>query len=430
MSQWIYQSLPSYYEVIDVKFFDANTGVMIFNTLYTGMLRTTNGGTNWTLINNGITFYHLEKIDSTALYANGRWHGVERIHRTFDRGLTWDSVSIASFNTYQTTSFINRDTGWVSGSNYMYWRTIWKTTDGGITLIEQTNNTGSGRIFFLKYKVNGEYIGWHYGTYGDNLFYKTTNSGLNWFRATRPPAQYVGYFQFYDENIGWFTASSTGGGLYKSTNGGINWTLQALPSGNGIHSFIYGFKIINLDIIYGVGGYRTFSNNMDYGLIWKTTNGGANWGYQLPDTSFRIGGFGSVDFINGNTGWAFQGHGVHTTNGGGPIIFTAINNNSEIVATEYLLKQNYPNPFNPSTTIEFSLPKESYVKLKILDLSGKTVFWVVYDMLLYSGLHKFKIEEFSRLNLSSGIYFYQMESRDINTGKLNFSQSRKMILLK
>ncbi|MCX6158605.1 MAG: T9SS type A sorting domain-containing protein [Ignavibacteriae bacterium] len=427
--------MPSYYEVRDVKFFDANTGIMVFVPYLSssGMLRTTNGGNNWTLINEGLYYGVLDKIDSTTVYTNAKRDGVTRIQRTYDKGLTWDSVSLSSLsNSYFGLSFINRDTGWISGANYMYYNCIWKTTNGGVTLVQLTDTTGVGNIFFYKNKVNGEYIGWHYSSEGDNFFWKTTNSGVNWFRATRPPSQYPGYFQFYNENTGWFTWNSNGigGGIYKSTNGGINWISQFVPSGNGIHNTFGEFCIINLDTIYAGGGYKDLPGGYLNALIWKTTNGGINWGYQELDTSFHIGFCGAIDFINTNTGWAFQGHGVHTTNGGGNITFTAIHNNNEIVATEYILKQNYPNPFNPSTTIEFSLPKESYVKLKILDLSGKTVSWVVYDMLLYSGLHRFKIVEFEKLNLSSGIYFYQLEARDINTGKTNFTQSRKMILLK
>ena len=62
LCQWYYQSLPSYYDVADIKFFDENTGLMIFSTSYHGMLRTTNGGNNWTLLYPSIAYYQLEKI--------------------------------------------------------------------------------------------------------------------------------------------------------------------------------------------------------------------------------------------------------------------------------------------------------------------------------------------------------------------------------
>ena len=80
--------------------------------------------------------------------------------------------------------------------------------------------------------------------------------------------------------------------------------------------------------------------------------------------------------------------------------------------------------------IEFSLLKDSYVKIKITDISGRTVFWVVYDMLLYLGLQKFKITDCVRLNLERRVYFYNMEARDKNTGKANFVESRKRLYVK
>ena len=46
---------------------------------------------------------------------------------------------------------------------------------------------------------------------------------------------------------------------------------------------------------------------------------------------------------------------------------------SSEVPENFLMKQNYPNPFNASTTVEFSLPKTTNVRLKIFDLSGKEI---------------------------------------------------------
>jgi len=423
-SQWIYQSLPAYYEVKDVKFFDANTGIIILGSTNPGMLKTTNGGNNWTLFDTTVYYYGLQTIDSVTMYAYGQRTSIYRIKRTFDRGITWDSVSVSSARMFWDFSFVNKDTGWVSGFNGGY--LIWRTTNGGVTLVPQTGGIGNGIIFFLKQKVNGEYYGWQKNN--DYDLWRTTNSGVNWYQITSPAWPYISYIQFADGNTGWLTGN---GGIFKTTNGGSNWINQPLAPGiPGLIRNITRFKIIDKDTIYGVGAYKELSNSNVSGIIWKTTNGGLNWGYQQPDTNYPNGAYASIDFINSKTGWAYQGNGVHTTNGGGVILYPTYINNSSTEITNYDLKQNYPNPFNPSTTIEISLPKESYVKLKILDLSGKTVSWVVYDMLLYSGLHRFKIVEFEKLNLSSGIYFYQLEARDINTGKTNFTQSRKMILLK
>ncbi|HEY5535904.1 MAG TPA: T9SS type A sorting domain-containing protein, partial [Ignavibacteria bacterium] len=347
---------------------------------------------------------------------------VERIQRTFDRGLTWDTVSLSAPNAYSGLSFINQDTGWISGANELNHNCIWKTTNGGVTLVEVTENTGVGKIFFLKYKVNGEYTGWHFSSSGDNKFWKTTNSGNNWFQITRPPAQYLGYFSFIDENTGWFSwsVSGTGGGVYKTTNGGLNWTNQSLPFGGIIGGSIGKLKVINNDTLYGVGGYQHYGGPYYYGIIWKTSNGGTNWGYQIPDTSILNGEYSAIDFINANTGWAYQGNGIHTTNGGGPIIILSININNENIVKSYILEQNYPNPFNSTSKIKYQISKSFDIKIKIFDIVGKEIITLV-NRKQNSG--KYEVI-FDGSYLSSGIYFYSLYINEIR------KDTKTMVLLK
>ncbi|MCX6156553.1 MAG: T9SS type A sorting domain-containing protein [Ignavibacteriae bacterium] len=420
--QWIYQSLPAYYEVKDIKFFDANTGIIILGSTNPGMLKTTNGGNNWTLFDTTVYYYGLQTIDSVTMYAYGQRTSIYRIKRTFDRGITWDSVSVSSARMFWDFSFVNKDTGWVSGFNGDY--VIWRTTNGGVTLVPQTGGIGNGAIFFLKQKVNGEYYGWQNNF--DELW-RTTNSGVNWFQVTAPAAPYLFYIQFVDGNTGWFSAGYNG--IYKTTNGGSNWVNQ--PLAPGIPQIISGmthFICINKDTIYGIGSAKMLQNRV-VGIVWKTTNGGLNWGYQQPDTNYYNGAYASIDFINANSGWAYGGNGVHTTNGGGVILYPTyvINNSTEI--TNYEMKQNYPNPFNPVTTIEFNLPKVSYVNLSIYDITGKSIINVINGFLLSGGTHRYRIEEFGKLNLSSGTYFYRLEARDIN-GAVVFNKTKRMIYMK
>lgn len=86
---------------------------------------------------------------------------------------------------------------------------------------------------------------------------------------------------------------------------------------------------------------------------------------------------------------------------------------------KFNLKQNYPNPFNPVTTVEFSVPKESKVKLKVFDILGKEVMFLV-NQNLQAGNYKIDIDASL---LSSGTYFYKMESD-------GYSDVKKMILIK
>ncbi len=85
----------------------------------------------------------------------------------------------------------------------------------------------------------------------------------------------------------------------------------------------------------------------------------------------------------------------------------------------YRIEQNYPNPFNPVTTIEFSLPKESDVMLKVYNLLGQELTTLI-DSQLKAGYHKVK---FDASGLASGIYLYMIKAGD-------FSAVKKLILLK
>ena len=83
------------------------------------------------------------------------------------------------------------------------------------------------------------------------------------------------------------------------------------------------------------------------------------------------------------------------------------------------LSQNYPNPFNPSTTINYSIPKESMVQLKIFNILGQQVKTLVSENEA-SGIYTVR---FDASNLSSGIYFYSLRAG-------NYYQVKKMLLLK
>ncbi len=98
---------------------------------------------------------------------------------------------------------------------------------------------------------------------------------------------------------------------------------------------------------------------------------------------------------------------------------TRINNNLSEIPVEYSLSQNYPNPFNPVTKIEFSIPKNGSVLLKIYDITGKEVETLI-NQELKAGSYSV---DFKGTKLSSGTYFYKLTSG-------MFSQTRKMMLIK
>ena len=159
-------------------------------------------------------------------------------------------------------------------------------------------------------------------------------------------------------------------------------------------------------------------------MIYKTTNGGNNWRYQLPDTVIMTTYLCSY-FINSMTGWFTN---TKTTNGDGPIIFTEVKPISVNMIEKYKLKQNFPNPFNLSTVIKFTISKESEITLRLYDITGKLVMRVIEGFGLSRGEYKYQIESFDKSGLSSGVYFYNMTAR--NKFGTVFNETKKMIYSK
>ncbi len=89
------------------------------------------------------------------------------------------------------------------------------------------------------------------------------------------------------------------------------------------------------------------------------------------------------------------------------------------VPSTYSLSQNYPNPFNPVTRINFAVPKQGFVNLKIYDVLGREVKTLVNEV-KSPGAYSV---DFNGSELSSGVYFYRMESN-------GFTDIKKMLMIK
>ncbi len=144
----------------------------------------------------------------------------------------------------------------------------------------------------------------------------------------------------------------------------------------------------------------------------------ANGGATLSDSSY---------LIVGTLGQPFIGVAQNQTNINNigfwylpvRLLSTGVEPSTSTVPKQYRLEQNYPNPFNPSTTIQFALPQDSKVILKLYDILGREVATLV-DEELDTGVHKII---FDAIELANGIYIYRIQAE-------GFDQSKKLILLK
>lgn len=100
-------------------------------------------------------------------------------------------------------------------------------------------------------------------------------------------------------------------------------------------------------------------------------------------------------------------------------ILTNAGNGNTNIASTFSLSQNYPNPFNPETTIGFSIPKMSNVRLIVYDVVGREVKTLINEN-MQAGSHKVK---FNFSDMTSGVYFYKIQAGE-------FSAVKKMLLVK
>ena len=98
---------------------------------------------------------------------------------------------------------------------------------------------------------------------------------------------------------------------------------------------------------------------------------------------------------------------------------TSVDNLPQSIPDRFTLEENYPNPFNPSTKISWQSSVSSRQTLKVYDVLGNEVVMLV-DEYKPAGIYEV---EFVASLLSSGIYFYKLQSG-------NFVETKKMIIIK
>ncbi|MCX8106436.1 MAG: T9SS type A sorting domain-containing protein [Ignavibacterium album] len=121
---------------------------------------------------------------------------------------------------------------------------------------------------------------------------------------------------------------------------------------------------------------------------------------------------------NNNKGWAILGRTLPTSVEDEPIL----------TVSNYELYQNFPNPFNPATRIVYSIPTYGKVTIKVFDVLGQELSTLINDI-QSAGRHEIEFNT-SGLNLTSGVYFYQIKVINQQNQATEFLSTKKMLLLK
>jgi photosystem II stability/assembly factor-like uncharacterized protein len=356
--------------------------------------KTTNTGQNWITLIPGSTANFLSlATDSTGnIFAANVANG---LMKSTDGGNNWTTIPTSTFGNKSVESVACGKNGYVyagciSGG-------VFRSTDYGVTFPD-TSLTGATIVTLVvdKYNPNIIYAGAS-STSGANGFYLSTNAGLS----------FTGYYTTYScwgvlqktPTELYMITTSTGTPFSKSTDGGYNWSTVSTQPGAMRGSVL---DIAGNIYICGNGGvFKSTNNGVSFTNTGITTSGN-----QIVNVGTRM--YAAMTGASTGGVWIYNDTSL-----------TGINPVGNVAPRNYELKQNYPNPFNPSTNIEFSIPDDDFVSVKVFDIMGREIKTLVNER-LKAGKYSLM---FNGTGLSSGVYFYKFYS-----GKTSIQKS--MVLIK
>ena len=257
---WDLRSGGLAFGINDLHFIDANNG---WAACATGkIMKTTNGGLNWTTVQTPNTVTTLQSVFFTDIN-NGftvgtTLAGSPPAFRSTDGGNTWTVVALPSglvsqFDVYFPSSSIGYSVG-VSGS-------ISKTIDGGATWVGQAS--GSTQNLQACYFLNDN-LGWAVG--GGSTIVKTVDGGTTWsVPGTLPWASTFIYdIWFADANVGYICGAS--GRAAKTVDGGATW----IPLVTGILNPLNDLEFVSVDKGVFMGAVGAMVSTNDGGLTFRS----------------------------------------------------------------------------------------------------------------------------------------------------------------
>jgi len=366
-----------------------------------GLVSSTDNGTSWTNFGGGLPYSNVRALLNVESYPFNLLAGMVsgRISKSTDYGDNFTGFPVDSVQLPFLAS-INSILERTNSSEF------WVGTERGVFVLPQYYplsswipiNTGlpssETKVRAIIEKDGEIFAGTNSGVYQLNGFtWDEKNTGLTNLNVTALSSANGLLFAG--------TAQGSIGGVYISSDNGTNWT----PSLS--NPWITSILKIGSNIFAG-----TFGDG-----VWRSTNNGNTWGQindGLASGAYYVLSLGADDqyIFNGTNGSSIWRRPLYQ-------VVTEIVDETNVQPKEFSLEQNYPNPFNPSTTINFSIPNEELVSLKVFNSLGEEVIELVNES---KPAGNYSVP-FDASGLASGIYLYKIIAG-------GFIQTRKMILVK
>jgi len=237
---------------------------------------------------------------------------------------------------------------------------------------------------------------------------------------------------------------------YCSTDNGTSWSVHGDPvdvsaSNPRVMSFItthFSYWVSsdqNSPLPVTLSSFTSNINGRNAKLDWSTSSEISNSGFEIFRSNLsdslnwiKIGFIKGNGTVNNSSNYSFDDRNLNTgkykyklkqIDYNGNIQYFNLSASVEIgVPSKFNLSQNYPNPFNPTTKIDFDLPMDSKVSIKIYDVLGKEIKTIVNDFRTAG----YYTVTFDASSFSSGVYFYRI----ITDGNSKFIMTKKLVILK
>ena len=339
------------------------------DSLGNALYRTNNAGITWEVVDSASYTGEIPKgmcglfvLDSTTMFLCGRVFGPAFFVRTYDGGETWET-----FNMSDSVGML---------IDVYFW-----DENHGIMIGGSDANRDSCHMLILYTDDSGD--SWETVFLGDRT--------QEWGWKITFTTETIGYVSIQKKP---YTAATTEYFL-KTTDGGLTWFEFPFMFADTSEDEVY--SSLAMGFITPTRGWMGSYVNDRPTLM--TEDGGVTW---------SEAGFGQnvnrIRFLHPWLGYA-TGRTVYKY-----VDSTAMDINEQIVVPNQLtLSQNYPNPFNPRTVIPYELLKIGFVKIDIIDITGRTIRSLL-NGIQSSGSHEviWNGKDNTGKHVASGTYFCRM----------------------